>query len=77
MGAARTCNPDTMVKAILSGEAPIKVWISVGGQQIVHMANTKEVVEAIEKVEFMVHCDQFMGPMAEAADIVLPVSPLA
>jgi anaerobic selenocysteine-containing dehydrogenase len=72
MGAARTCNPDTMVKAILSGEAPIKVWFSVGGQQIVHMANTKEVVKAIEKVEFMVHCDQFMGPMAQAADIVLP-----
>jgi anaerobic selenocysteine-containing dehydrogenase len=44
----------------------------VGGQQIVHMANTKEVVKAIEKVEFMVHCDQFMGPMAQAADIVLP-----
>ena len=72
MGAARTCNPDTMVKAILSGEAPIKVWFSVGGQQIVHMANTSEVVKAIEKVEFMVHCDQFMGPMAQAADIVLP-----
>ena len=72
MGAARTCNPDTMVKAILSGKAPIKVWMSVGGQQIVHMANTKEVVKAIEKVEFMVHCDQFMGPMAQAADIVLP-----
>jgi len=50
MGAARTCNPDTMVKAILSGEAPIKVWMSVGGQQIVHMANTKEVLEAIERL---------------------------
>ena len=44
MGATRTCNPDTMVKAINAGEAPIKVWLSVGGQQIVHMANTKEVV---------------------------------
>jgi hypothetical protein len=39
MGAARTCNPDTMVKAILSGKAPIQVWFSVGGQQIVHMAS--------------------------------------
>ena len=38
------------------------------------MANTKEVVEAIKKVEFMVHCDLFMGPMAEASDIVLPVA---
>jgi anaerobic selenocysteine-containing dehydrogenase len=74
LGAARTCNPDTMVKKINSGEAPIKVWFSVGGQQIVHMANTKEVVEAIKKVEFLVHCDLFMGPMAEAADIVLPVA---
>jgi anaerobic selenocysteine-containing dehydrogenase len=74
LGAARTCNPDTMVKKINSGDAPIKVWISVGGQQIVHMANTKEVVEAIKKVEFMVHCDLFMGPMAEASDIVLPVA---
>ena len=74
MGATRTCNPDTMVKAINSGNAPIRVWFSVGGQQILHMANTKEVVEAIEKVEFMAHADQFMGPMAEAADIVLPAA---
>jgi anaerobic selenocysteine-containing dehydrogenase len=74
MGATRTCNPDTMVRAINSGEAPIKVWLSVGGQQIVHMANTKEVVAAIEKVPFMVHVDLFMGPMAEAADIVLPAA---
>ena len=39
-----------------------------------HMANTKEVVAAIEKVEFMSHTDLFMGPMAEAADIVLPAA---
>jgi anaerobic selenocysteine-containing dehydrogenase len=74
LGAARTCNPDTMIKKINAGEAPIKVWLSFGGQQIVHMANTKEVVEAIKKVEFMVHCDLFMGPMAEASDIVLPAA---
>jgi anaerobic selenocysteine-containing dehydrogenase len=74
MGATRTCNPDTMVKKLLAGEAPIKVWFSVGGQQIVHMANTKEVVAAIEKVEFMSHTDLFMGPMAEAADIILPAA---
>ena len=29
---------------------------------------------AIEKVEFMSHTDLFMGPMAEAADIVLPAA---
>jgi anaerobic selenocysteine-containing dehydrogenase len=69
-----TCNPDTMIKKIYDGAAQIKVWFSVGGQQIVHMANTKEVVEAIKKVEFMVHVDLFMGPMAEASDIVLPAA---
>ena len=74
LGAARTCNPDTLIKKINSGESPIKVWFSVGGQQIVHMANTKEVVEAIRKVDFMVHVDLFMGPMAEASDIVLPAA---
>ena len=74
LGAARTCNPDTLIKKVNNGEAPIKVWISVGGQQIVHMANTMEVVEAVKKVEFMVHCDLFMGPMAEVADIVLPAA---
>ncbi len=74
MGAARTCNPDTMVKAINAGKSPVKVWFSVGGQQIVHLANTNEVVAAIEKVEFMSHADLFMGPMAEAADIVLPAA---
>jgi anaerobic selenocysteine-containing dehydrogenase len=74
MGATRTCNPDTMVKRILEGKAPVKVWFSVGGQQIVHMANTNEVVKAIEQVDFMCHTDLFMGPMAEAADIVLPAA---
>jgi anaerobic selenocysteine-containing dehydrogenase len=38
------------------------------------MANTNEVVAAIEKVDFMSHTDLFMGPMAEAADIVLPAA---
>jgi len=74
LGAARTCNPDTLVKKIIAGDTPIKIWFSVGGQQIVHMANTKEVVEAIRKVDFMVHVDLFMGPMAEASDIVLPAA---
>ena len=38
------------------------------------MANTKEVVEGLKKVDFMVQVDQFWGPMAEMADIVLPAA---
>jgi anaerobic selenocysteine-containing dehydrogenase len=74
MGAARTCNPDTIVKLLNKGEKPLHVWISVGGQQIVHMASTPQVVEALKKVDFMVQVDQFWGPMAEMSDIVLPAA---
>src|ERR1035437_4987411 len=74
MGAARTCNPDTIIRDLNAGKKPIRVWISVGGQQIVHMANTKEVVEGLKKVDFMVQVDQFWGPMAEMSDIVLPAA---
>ena len=74
MGAARTCNPDTIIRMLNKGEKPIQVWISVGGQQIVHMANTNQVVEGLKKVDFMVQVDQFWGPMAEMSDIVLPAA---
>ncbi|OGN95243.1 MAG: hypothetical protein A2Y89_02600 [Chloroflexi bacterium RBG_13_51_18] len=74
MGAARTCNPDTIIREFNKGEIPIRVWISVGGQQIVHMASTKQVVEGLKKVDFMVQVDQFWGPMAEISDIVLPAA---
>jgi anaerobic selenocysteine-containing dehydrogenase len=74
MGAARTCNPDTIIRLLNQGDKPLRVWISVGGQQIVHMASTKQVVEAMKKVDFMVQVDQFWGPMAEMSDIVLPAA---
>jgi anaerobic selenocysteine-containing dehydrogenase len=33
LGAARTCNPDSIIRDMNSGkEPPIRVWISVGGQ---------------------------------------------
>jgi anaerobic selenocysteine-containing dehydrogenase len=72
MGAARTCNPDTIIREFNKGEKPIRVWLSVGGQQIVHLASTQQVVEGLKKVDFLVQADQFWGPMAEMADIVLP-----
>ncbi len=74
MGAARTAHSDTVIKQLVNGNSVIKVWFSVGGQQIIHLANTKEVMQAINNVEFLIHADQFMGPMAEHADIVLPAA---
>jgi anaerobic selenocysteine-containing dehydrogenase len=74
MGAARTAHADTVIKQLLNGNSVVKVWFSVGGQQILHLANTKEVMQALLNLEFLVHVDQFMGPMAEHADIVLPAA---
>ncbi len=74
MGAARTAHSDSVIKQLISGNSVVKVWFSVGGQQIIHLANTKEVLQAIMNVDFLVQCDQFMGPMAEHADIVLPAA---
>jgi anaerobic selenocysteine-containing dehydrogenase len=74
LGAARTSHADSVIKQLLKGESQIKVWFSVGGQQIIHMANTKEVVPALMNLEFLAHADQFMGPMAEISDIVLPAA---
>jgi anaerobic selenocysteine-containing dehydrogenase len=74
MGAARTAHSDTVIKQLLNGNSVVKVWFSVGGQQILHLANTKEVIQALMNVEFLVQVDQFMGPMAEHADIVLPAA---
>ncbi len=74
MGAARTAHSDSVIKQLINGDSVVKVWFSIGGQQILHLANTKEVMQALMNVDFLVHSDQFMGPMAEYADIVLPAA---
>ena len=74
MGAARTAHSDSIIKQLVNGDSVVKVWFSVGGQQILHLANTNEVLQAIKNVDCLVHADQFMGPMAEYADIVLPAA---
>jgi len=74
MGAARTAHSDSVVKQLVNGNSVVKVWFSVGGQQILHLANTEEVLQALLNVDFLAHADQFMGPMAEYADIVLPAA---
>ncbi len=74
MGAARTAHSDSVVKQLVNGDSVVKVWFSVGGQQILHLANTQEVLQALMNVDFLVHADQFMGPMAEHADILLPAA---
>jgi anaerobic selenocysteine-containing dehydrogenase len=76
LGASRTAHSDTAVREIVEGHPErIRVWFAIAGQQIVHLANTKFVMQAFQKEDlFHVQLEQFMGPMAEHADIVLPVA---
>ncbi len=76
LGAARTAHSDTVIKEIAEDHPErIRVWFAIAGQQIVHLANTEYVVKAFEKEDiFRVQLDQFMGPQAEYADIVLPAA---
>jgi len=76
MGAARTAHSDTVIKELAGGHPDrVRVWIAVAGQQIVHLANTPDVIKAHEREDlFRVQIDLFMGPAAEYADIVLPAA---
>lgn len=76
LGAARTAHSDTVVKEIREGHPErIRVWVAIAGQQLVHLAATKNVLETFESENyFHVQLDQFMGPQAEHADIVLPAA---
>jgi anaerobic selenocysteine-containing dehydrogenase len=68
MGAARTAHSDSVIKQLVNRDSVVKTWFSVGGQQIIHLANTKEVMQGLMNLEFLAHADQFMGPMAEHSD---------
>ena len=72
LGAARTAHSDSIIKQLASGDSVVKVWFSVGGQQILHLANTNEVVQGLKTLDFLVQVDHFMGPMASHSDMVLP-----
>ena len=72
LGAARTAHSDSIIKQLANGDSVVKVWFSVGGQQILHLANTNEVVQGLKNLDFLVQVDHFMGPMASHSDMVLP-----
>jgi anaerobic selenocysteine-containing dehydrogenase len=48
--------------------------VGFGANLLLAHADTLRGREALEKLDFYVHCDLFMNPTAELADIVLPVA---
>lgn len=65
-------NP-TALEAMITGKPyPLKAMI-VAGDNVVNMyPDSRKVVEALRRLEFLVVTTQFMSPTAELADIILP-----
>jgi len=60
-------------QAITTGKPyPVKAIFWMSHNPMVGLPNSKAVIEALEKVEFLIVGDFFMTPTAEMADIVLP-----
>ncbi|MDP2725926.1 MAG: molybdopterin-dependent oxidoreductase, partial [Dehalococcoidia bacterium] len=73
-GGVFACAHYTKVwEAILTGKPyPVKGMVLVATNPVVSVENSREVKEALEKLEFLVVMDYFMTPTGELADIVLP-----
>jgi len=61
--------------AVLEGEPyRVRALVAFGTNLLVSHPDPHRSRQALEALEFQVHCDPFMNPTAEYADIVLPVS---
>ena len=65
-------HPPTLIKALLTDEPyPIKAWL-IGNNPLLCLPNSRDVYQALKRVEFLVALELFMTPTVEQADIVLP-----
>jgi anaerobic selenocysteine-containing dehydrogenase len=65
----------TVWQAILTGEPyPIKAMVIHGSNAVISYANSKEVMKALRKLEFLSVADIFHNQTTELADILLPAA---
>ena len=77
LGPARDANVTAreLYRAILDGEPyPIRGLLGFGSNMLLAHADGGHGRKALANLEFFAHCDLFMSPTAELADIVLPVA---
>ena len=68
-------HPPSVFKAILTEEPyPIKGMLVIGNNPAVCYTNTREVTDALKKLDLLVVSEIFMTPTAALADIVLPAA---
>ena len=74
LGPARFgfANGEDIYTAALEGR--IKTLLAFGGNPVMAHGDSARGREALGSLDFFAHCDLFMSPTAELADIVLPVT---
>ncbi len=68
------CHADTVFKQLREGKGPLRVLHLEGTNPLVCYANSYQVKEGLMNLDFISVADLFMSPMAEIADVVLPVA---
>jgi anaerobic selenocysteine-containing dehydrogenase len=77
LGPARSGNVTTreLYRAILEGKPyPIRGLLGFGSNMLLAHADSGHGRAALAKLGFYAHCDLFMTPTAEMADVILPVA---
>ena len=77
LGPAISGNVTTreLYRAILEGKPyPIRGLLGFGSNMLLAHADSRSGRSALAKLDFYAHCDLFMTPTAEMADVVLPVA---
>jgi anaerobic selenocysteine-containing dehydrogenase len=77
LGTARLGNvtAEALYRAILTGEPyPVRGLVGFGSNMLLAHAESASGGAALAALDFYAHCDLFMTPTAELADIVLPVA---
>ncbi len=68
-------HPPSVFRAILSGEPyPVKALLVSATNPVNSYGESKLVLEALRKVDFLVTCDYWMTPSAMLSDYVLPIA---
>ncbi|MDR1604285.1 MAG: molybdopterin-dependent oxidoreductase [Gracilibacteraceae bacterium] len=68
-------HPPSVYRAILSGKPyQVRALLVSATNPVNSYGNSREVLAALEKVEFMTCCDYFLTPTAMLADYVLPIA---
>ncbi|MCM1565487.1 MAG: molybdopterin-dependent oxidoreductase [Dehalobacter sp.] len=68
-------HPPSVFRAIISGDPyPVKALLVSATNPVNSFGESKVVLEALRKVEFMVTCEYWMTPTAALSDYVLPIA---